>query len=133
MHLKIVTVDKTIADEQVKSIQTHSTNGEFEILEDHSPLIAMTVPSVTIFVTTAGVRKILFTSSGVLKVHNNEILFITDAAEFKEAINLDRARRAEQKALQHIENSPRAHRKIHQDALARARARIKTGEMESQP
>ena len=56
MHLKIVTVDKTIADEQIVSLQTNSPKGEFEILENHSPLIAVTVPATTIFVTTEGVR-----------------------------------------------------------------------------
>lgn len=126
MHLKIVTVDKTIADEQIVSLQTNSPNGEFEILEDHSPLIAVTVPATTIFVTKEGVRKVLFTSTGVLKVHNNSILFITDSAEPKSVIDLDRARCSEDLALQRIANSSRLHRKIHQEALARARARIKT-------
>lgn len=129
MHLKIVTVDKTIVDEQVRSLVTRSPKGEFEILPDHAPLIAMTVPSTTIYVTEAGVRTVLFTSSGVLKVQDNEILFITDAAEPQAAIDLERARCSEELALQRIENSSRANRAVHQEALARARARIKTKEL----
>lgn len=126
MHLKIVTVDKTIADEPVRSLQTNSPSGEFEILENHSPLIALTIPATTIYTTPEGVRKVLFTSSGVLKVQDNFILFITDAAEPKAAIDLERARAAEEKALQRIANSSRAQRQTHQDALDRARARIRT-------
>ena len=88
MHLKIVTVDKTIADGEIKSIKTQSPKGEFEILENHSPLIALTVPTTTVYVTNEGVRQVLFTSTGVLKVQDNVILFITDSGELKSAIDL---------------------------------------------
>ena len=130
MHLKIVTVDKTIADVEIKSIKTQSPKGEFETLENHSPLIALTVPTTTVYVTNEGVRQVLFTSTGVLKVQDNVILFITDSGELKSAIDLERARCSEELALQRIANSSRTNRKIHQEALARARARIKTKQTE---
>lgn len=123
MRLKIVTAEKTIVNEEIRSMITTGEVGQFEILEHHSPLIALTVPSPTVYKDLDGKRKVLFASRGVLRVLNNEILFITDAAEPKEQIDLERATAARDRALQALKD-PRSDVGQWREALARAEGRI---------
>lgn len=125
MHLKIVTVEKVILDEAVKSIHTQSANGEFIILDRHAPVIVMTVPGPTIIITDNSERKVLFTSTGVIRVKNQEVLFITDAAEWKEKIDEHRAQEAKEKALKEIREGL-GNKDQAKGSLARAKGRLKT-------
>ena len=87
MHLKIVTMEQTLWDEEILSIQAESPTGQFVILSHHAPLIAMTIPSPTVLTLADRQKKILYTGDGILRVLNNEVIFITDQAEWKEALD----------------------------------------------
>lgn len=78
-HLKIVTAEKVLIDEDVNSFKTSGTDGQFQILTNHSPLIALTVPCQTEYLTKTGEKRTIQTSSGILKFFNNDLLLITDA------------------------------------------------------
>lgn len=125
MHLKIVTVDKTIVDADIKSLIARSPVGEFQILPGHTPLITLAVPSDTVYTTMDGKDQKLFTSGGIVKVLRDNILFITDAAELPEDIDLERARRALTEASDKLKNASQADRPFLKDAIARAEVRIK--------
>lgn len=124
MHLKIVTVEQTIVEAEVKALFTKSPEGEFEILNGHTPFMALTVPTPTEYITLEGTRETLFTSSGILKVLNNELLFMVDAAEKPGDIDVERARRALQRAQLKLESASPANKGSYLDAIARAKARL---------
>lgn len=94
MHIRIVTVDKVLYDDEIISITTQGLDGYFEILENHSPLISMTMPSRTRIIDKDGKEVLMFTSKGIMRILNNDILFITDGGELRENIDLERAKRA---------------------------------------
>ncbi len=125
MHLKIVTVDKTILDTEVTSIHTRSASGEFIILDHHAPVIVMTQPGPTVILTAQNERRILFTSTGVIRVRDQEALFITDAAEWKETIDEARVRQAKAQAQAQLAegSGDQAHARA---SLLRAEGRLKT-------
>lgn len=125
MHFKIVTVDKTIVDTDIKSLITCSVVGEFQIMAGHTPLIAMTVPAGTVYTTMDDQEHLLFTSTGILKVLKDQLLFITDAAELPEAIDLERANAALKKAQEELKDASQADRPFLKEAIARANMRIK--------
>lgn len=128
MHLKIVTIDQTIFDGEITALLTRSGAGEFMILPDHAPMIALTVPTPTLVTLPGNVKKTLYTAGGVLKVLENDLLFITDQAIWQEQIDLAAAR-AELIQLQSDLKDP-----DHPDpdsvrrALAQVKARIRTAE-----
>lgn len=128
MHLKIVTIDQAIFDGEITALLTRSQAGEFMILPDHAPMIALTVPTPTLITLPGNVKKTLYTAGGVLKVLENHILFISDQAIWKEQIDLPAAK-AELIQLQQEMNvadhpDPDSVRR----ALAQVRAMIQTAE-----
>ncbi len=128
MHLKIVTVDRTIVDTDVRSLITRSAVGEFQVLPGHTPLITLTVPTDTAYITREGKEQRLFTSTGILKVLHDQLLFITDAAEMPEDIDLQRAKTALAKAEEEMKDASQADRPFLKEAVARAKMRIKVKE-----
>lgn len=127
MHLKIVTVDRTIVDEEIIALLTSSESGEFVILPDHAPLIALTVPAPTVITLPDKRRRVLFTDSGVLKVLDNELLFITDGAQWKDDINQAHAEAERLQAKEQLKDRTREDLALVKSALARAEAKIRTG------
>ncbi len=128
MHLKIVTVDRTIVDTDVRSLITRSQVGEFQIMPGHTPLISLTVPTDTAYITMDGTEHRLFTSTGLLKVLHDKLLFIADAAEKPEEIELARARTALAKAQGQLKEASPADRPYLKEAIARAKMRIRVKE-----
>ena len=128
-NLKIVTVDKELADEKVTSFKCSDIKGEFVILANHSPLIALTVPCHSQYVTVSGETKDLFTSKGLLKLSDNKLLLIVDAGEEKADIDINRAKeslkRAEERLFSKEEGIDLSRAR---DSKERAEARIKTVE-----
>ncbi|PKK40421.1 ATP synthase epsilon chain [Clostridiaceae bacterium JG1575] len=126
MHLKIVTVDRVLVDEpHAERLFTKSEVGEFEILPNHAPLIVLTRPATTRY-AVGGQERILFTARGVLRVLSDEVLFIADAAERKEDIDLSRALRAKKDALEALQGASKTRAAELKEDLARALARIET-------
>lgn len=119
MHLKIVTVDKVLFEGEITSITTQNCDGYFEILNDHSPFITLTEPSRTRIIKEDGKEEVLFTSTGIMKVLNNDVLFITDTGEFKSDIDKARAERSKERAKERLND------RMNQIDLERAKASLR--------
>lgn len=123
-RLKVITPSKMVINEEVEKVFVKTVNGIVEFLPNHAPIIMSTVPSVTVYYDKEGNKKELFTSRGVINLNNNEIMFCSDAAEFAEEIDLDRAEKAKERAENRIKESSKFDVARAQAALARAMVRI---------
>lgn len=126
LHLKIVTVEKEIFNGDIKSITTKNSDGEFQLLKDHSALITVTSPARTTIVTIDDKKVVLFTSTGILKILNNNIIMIVDNAERKEEIDEKRAQDAKLRAEDRLKNRQGIDVERALRALSRAKERLRT-------
>lgn len=125
MHLKIITHEKVVFDENVDEIYTKTTDGEMGILKNHVPVMAALDIGVTKAIKDN--QLILFTTmGGVLQFKEDEALILTTTAERGDEIDVARAKDALNRAKARLADSEaEIDAKRAEAAVARAMARLK--------
>ena len=125
MHLKIITHEKVVFDENVDEIYTKTTDGEMGILKNHVPVMAALDIGVTKAIKDN--QPILFiTMGGVLQFKEDEALILTTTAERGDEIDVARAKEALNRAKARLADSEaEIDAKRAEAAVARAMARLK--------
>ena len=125
MHLKIITHDRVVFDEDVNEIYTRGVNGEFGILKGHIPIMSALDIGVT-KVVQDGNSKLFTTMGGVLQFKDDEAIILTQAAEAGDEIDEFRAKSALERAQRRLnEHQTGLDVKRAQAAIARAMVRLK--------
>lgn len=125
MHLKIITHEKVVFDEDVDEIYTKSTDGEFGVLKGHVPVMAALDIGVTKVVQN-GEEKYFTTMGGVFQFKDEEATILTTTAERGEDIDITRAKEALKRAKARLEDKDaEIDAKRAEAAVARAMARLK--------
>ena len=125
MHLKIITHENVIFDEDVNEIYSKGLDGEFGILKGHEPIMSALDIGLT-KVVQDGDTKVFTTMGGILQFKDDEAVILTDAGEFGEDIDVARAKEAKARAearLNEVNASIDAKRA--EAALTRAMVRLK--------
>lgn len=125
MHLKIITHERVVFDEDVDEIYSRGVDGEFGILKGHVPY--MTALDIGITKVIQGKEVKLFTTmGGVFQFKDEEALILTHCAECGDEIDEVRAREALDRAQARLaEADARTDAKRAEAALARAMVRLK--------
>ncbi len=125
MHLKIITHEKVVFDEDVDEIYSRGVDGEFGILPNHVPVMNALDIGVT-KVIQGGNAKYFTTMGGVFQFKDNEGLILTTTAEDGSNIDVARAKEALSRARARLaEHNAEVDAKRAEAALARAMARLK--------
>lgn len=125
MHLKIITHEKVVFDEDVDSIQTKGVDGEFGILKGHVPIMSALDIGVT-KVTQGEKSKCFTTMGGVFQFKDEEGIILTNTAESGDEIDVARAKEALKRAQARLaEHDAKIDAKRAEAAVARAMARLK--------
>ena len=124
IHLKVITHERVIFEQDIDELYVKSKDGEIGILKDHQPLICALDIGVTKVILNNECQCIA-TIGGILQFSNNQATILTDNAELDCDIDIARARqakeRAEQRLLAKDENVDMARAQV---ALSKAIARI---------
>ncbi|MYL82395.1 F0F1 ATP synthase subunit epsilon [Desulfovibrio aerotolerans] len=124
--LEIVTPDRLVLKKTVDSVTAASVSGEFTALPLHVPfLAALSVGNLSY--RENGRLAYVFVSGGFAEVGPDKVLIMAEAAELPEEIDLDRARKASERAKARLE-AQRAEKVDYvraKAALQRAMARMK--------
>ena len=125
MHLKLITHDRIVFDEDVNEIYTRGVDGEFGILENHVPI--MTALDVGVTKAVQGDKiKVFTTMGGIFQFKDNDAIILTDNAESGSDIDVARAKAAKERAEARLaDKSAEIDAKRAEAALARAKARLK--------
>ena len=128
IHLKVITHEKIIYENDIDELYVKTTDGSMGILKNHVPIIATLGIGVTKVVVDKTCECIA-TMGGILQFANNQATILTDIAELECDIDVARARHAKERA----EARMKAHDETlditrAQMALAKAIARISTKE-----
>lgn len=124
--LKIVTPERTIFEGPVTYIIVRSTEGEIGILAHHMQLITPLVPHIITIYPENGNTEQLTVGGGFLEVGDTTTVILADSAERATEIDVARAEKARQRALENIGRpEPNIDLIRAKRALARAENRLK--------
>ena len=125
MHLKIITHERVVFDEDVDEIYSKGVNGEFGVLKGHVPYITALDIGVTKIIQN-GKPKYFSTMGGIFKFFDEEALILTETAEAGDEIDEVRARDALERARARLADATaKTEAKRAEAAIARALARLK--------
>ena len=82
----------------VEAIVLTLIDGEAAVYAKHSPFTAPVTPCLLKIKDKDGNWKIAFTAEGILEVKDHKTVLISDAAEWPEEIDCERAKKAKEKA-----------------------------------
>ena len=81
MILEIITTEKIFYRGQTEMLNLHGSNGQFSVLPNHAPMIAMVRPGAVHFRTGQKDQNVLI-GSGFVRIHHNVITVCVEHAEF---------------------------------------------------
>lgn len=104
LHLKIVTPEKLIFDEEVTQVNVSTEQGQIGILPNHANLMAKLVPGELI-IKKDGKQDSLAIGGGFLQVSDNALTVMTDLATFEQDIDEKVQEEAKKRAEQALEQT----------------------------
>ena len=126
---RILAADDSFFEGNCQFMVIPASDGALGILAHHSNMIAAVVPGELCFQPDDGALRTASVSAGLVKVENNEVLVLVDAAERPEDIDVNRAKRAADEAREALlQQKSRQEYKRAQANLARAISRLRVRE-----
>lgn len=99
LHLKIVTPEKLLIDEEVSQVNVSTVDGEIGILPNHASLMAKLAPGELI-IKRGGKTDSLAIGDGFLQVTDNVLTILTDLAAYEKDIDERAVEEAKKRAEQ---------------------------------
>lgn len=126
---RILAADDSFFEGDCQFLIIPSLDGALGILAHHSNMIAVVVPGELRFQPDGGELRTAAVSAGLVKVEDNEVLVLVDAAERPEDIDVNRAKRAADEAREALlQKKSLQEYKSAQANLARAISRLRVKE-----
>lgn len=92
-NIHILEADNTFYEGLCESLTVPTSNGQYGVLAGHSNTITAIAPGIMSYRVPGGENRLASVSAGLLKIENNDVLVLVDAAERPEEIDANRARR----------------------------------------
>ena len=122
LDVQVVSPERVQYSGEARMVTCRTTDGELAFLTDHAPLIgALGIGEVRI-APESGEDEVAAVHGGFVEVRNNKVVILSDVAELKDQIDVNRAKEAKsraQSALQSDGDDQEA-----KDALRRAEVRL---------
>lgn len=77
MHLEIITPEKRVFEGEVNVVTFPGTDGSFQVLNHHAPLISLLKDGVVEYKLKDSVQHVAITG-GVVEVLNNQVILLAD-------------------------------------------------------
>ncbi len=124
IHIEVVTPDGMRFEGMADSCTVPGYEGEFQVLKDHAGLIGQLVIG-EIRIEADGKKHLFSTCGGFIEIDKNNVNIIVEAAELAENIEIERAKKAEERARQRLHEAGDIDIERAKLALARAMNRLK--------
>ena len=128
IRLELVTPERLLLSEEVEEVVAPGYEGAFGVLPGHTQFLAILNIGVLWYRKGGAVKKIAL-GGGFAEVTHERIVVMADTAEHSDEIDLERARRARERAearLKELSMDDETHAKAHA-ALQRALVRMAAG------
>ncbi len=106
LHLEVVTPAKITVSQDVEMVVAPGSLGEFGVLEGHVSFLSGIVPGELRY-TVGGKTEYLAVAGGFAEVSDDHVSVLVDAAEKAKDIDVDRARKAMERATERLEKERR--------------------------
>lgn len=128
-NLEIITPSKSVFNDSVVSATFPGARGEFQVLFNHADLMSV-IEIGRLRIEKDGETLLFATSGGTVEVKNNKVLFLAETVEESSLIDLERAKRALERAQERLKSENRSEVDFSraEAALQRALNRIKVVE-----
>ncbi len=103
LYLKVVTPDKLFFEGEIDMLVARTIEGDVGILLNHSPLVTI-LDIGRLVIKDGDERKIAACAGGYIDVRNNNITVVSDACEWEDEIDINRAERAKERASKRLED-----------------------------
>lgn len=123
--LRILTPDRQFYIGEAVEFISESLVGRVEILPNHVPMVTVIKPAASVFIESNGNELKAFLSNGIIKVENNEVNVLCDAAEWPEEIDIKRAEESKKRAEERLSKRNDFNIKRAENSLLRALARLR--------
>lgn len=80
MYLEIITPDRKVFEGEVDAATFPGSDGSFQVLNNHAPIISSLAKGDLIYKTKEG-SKIMIVDGGVVEVRNNHAIVLAEAVE----------------------------------------------------
>jgi F-type H+-transporting ATPase subunit epsilon len=97
LNLEIITPERRVLSEKVDEIVVPGLEGELGILPHHTPLISQLQTGILSY-RQGTEKKLVHVSGGFVEVLPDQVAVLSDVAERPEEIDLERARKARERA-----------------------------------
>ena len=125
IHIKIITPEKIVYEDDADAVYAKGISGSFGILPDHIPFMSVLDIGI-VKVEKSGQGEKISVMGGTFQFKNNEAIILTEAAERGTDIDTARAKLAKERAEAILGSSATINDiKMANAALARAMARLK--------
>lgn len=101
LSVKIITPSGLYKRYDVEALHVKTVEGELTLLPNHVPIVAM-LTTCKLSLRFEGVYKDYAIGGGMLHLHDNQINLLTDTIESKDEIDIDRAKRAKDRAEERL-------------------------------
>ncbi len=126
LFLEIITPNKQVFSGNVESVTVPGTSGSFQVLFNHAPILSTFEIGALKIKESGNPPKLYATSGGTIEVLKNRILILAESVEAPEEIDVDRAKKALERAKQRLaERKKEIDRMRAELALKRAINRLK--------
>lgn len=100
--LEVVTPDKSFFEEPVEMVIIRTSEGDIGIMKDHEPVVAP-VAVGAIRIKRNGEFRDAACAGGFLTVSDDGVIVITDAAEWSDEIDIERAKKSKERATRRLQ------------------------------
>ena len=125
LNFEIITPERLLVKEEVDMVEAKGELGEFGILPGHIKFLT-TIDIGEIRYMKGGLTRHIAASGGFGEVVDDKVTFLVETAEFAEEINIERAKRAQERAESALKDPSLEtdEYRLHELALMRAISRI---------
>ncbi len=126
--LEIVTPDRSFFKGEVEMTVVRSAAGDIGVLKDHEPTVAPLAIGIT-KIKIGKEMRLAACTNGFVNIEEGSVTIITDAAEWSNEIDVDRARAAIERAKERLESEKQGiDVERAQISMTRAMNRVKVAE-----
>ncbi|MEX1024943.1 MAG: F0F1 ATP synthase subunit epsilon [Planctomycetota bacterium] len=104
LTLRIITPERIVLDTVVSSVKIPGVDGLIGILPRHAPMVAA-LDIGMLHYAVDGKDQAIFVSGGFAEVRNDTVRVVSEAGERPEEIDEERARKAEERARQRLDEA----------------------------
>ena len=102
IFLEVVTPSKAVVSEEAQIVVAPGSEGEFGVLKGHTTFLTSLKLGTLRYKDSSGQDRAVFISGGFAEVLPNKVTVLAESAERRKDIDVDRARRAKERAEKRI-------------------------------